>query len=174
MLGLKKLTVAVLAARLAAFSTAKLTSGTTGRYWDCCKPSCAMSAVAGAITHVVNSCDIHDQPLKDATLRSGCAGGGPVYMCSDLSPWAISDSLAYGFATVSTATPSCCSCYMLTFRSGPIVGKQMIVQAVNINSNVPTNHFAIAVSTVNILPYEPSPNTLCIDSRWWLWPQRRM
>ncbi|KAA6414654.1 MAG: glycoside hydrolase family 45 [Lasallia pustulata] len=53
--------------------------------------------------------------------------------------------MAYGFATVSTATPSCCSCYLLTFTSGPIVGKQIIVQAVNVNSNVAVNQFAIAI-----------------------------
>lgn len=174
MLGLNKLTVVVLLARLTAFSTATLTPGTTRRYWDCCKPSCAMSVVVGGVSGTVNTCDIHDQPLSDATLRSGCAGGGPAYMCSNLSPWAIAESMAYGFASVSTATPSCCSCYMLTFTSGPIVGKQMVVQAVNINSNVSPNQFAIAVSYVDILRYNPSSHTLYIDSRWWLWPQRRM
>lgn len=71
-------------------------------------------------------------------------------MCTDLSPWAVSESMAYGFATVSTATPSCCSCYLLTFTSGPIVGKQIIVQAVNVNSNVAVNQFAIAVSAFTI------------------------
>ena len=95
-------------------------------------------------------------------------------MCSGLSPWAVSESMAYGFGTVSTATPSCCSCYMLTFTSGPIVGKQMIVQAVNINSNVAPNQFAIAVSTLVILPCSYSPDSSCIDSGWWLWSKRRM
>lgn len=36
-------------------------------------------------------------------------------MCSDQSPWAVSDSLAYGFAAVSipggTEADWCCACY---------------------------------------------------------------
>lgn len=149
MLELRGLAFLVILSRLASFSFAALTSGTTSRYWDCCKPSCAFSAVEGDVLGMVTSCDIHDQPLSDTTLQSGC-GGGPAYMCTDLSPWAVSESMAYGFATVSTATPSCCSCYLLTFTSGPIVGKQIIVQAVNVNSNVAVNQFAIAVSAFTI------------------------
>jgi hypothetical protein len=38
-------------------------------------------------------------------------------MCSDQSPWAVSDSLAYGFAAVSipneTESDWCCACYEL-------------------------------------------------------------
>lgn len=95
-------------------------------------------------------------------------------MCSDLSPWAIGESMAYGFATVSNASPSCCSCYMLTFTSGPIVGKQMVVQAVNGNSDVSADQFAILVSSDTFLRYSCSSNSSCTDSGRWLWPQRRV
>ena len=66
-------------------------------------------------------------------------------MCSSQSPWAVSDSLAYGFAAVSAASPACCQCYELTFTSGPVNGKKMIVQATNTGSDVSSTQFDIAV-----------------------------
>lgn len=66
-------------------------------------------------------------------------------MCSDQSPWAISDDLAYGFAAVNSASPACCACYQLTFTSGPVQGKKMIVQATNTGSDVGNTQFDLAV-----------------------------
>ncbi|KAK0894912.1 hypothetical protein LTR91_024911, partial [Friedmanniomyces endolithicus] len=66
--------------------------GQTTRYWDCCKGSCAWTGKADTIT----TCDIHDKPLTDANAASGCTSGG----CSDQSPWAVNDTMAYGFAAV--------------------------------------------------------------------------
>ena len=66
-------------------------------------------------------------------------------MCSDQSPWAVSDDLAYGFAAVNSASPNCCACYQLTFTSGPIKGKKMIVQATNTGSDVGSTQFDLAV-----------------------------
>ncbi|KAL8774128.1 MAG: hypothetical protein Q9209_001236 [Squamulea sp. 1 TL-2023] len=120
-------------------------SGTTTRYWDCCKPSCAWSQPG--LTSTVKTCDINDQPLANGvTAQSGCQEGGTSFMCSDQSPWAISDNLAYGFAAVSASDPKCCQCYRLTFTSeGPIKGKTMIVQATNTGHDVSGTQFDLAM-----------------------------
>jgi hypothetical protein len=66
-------------------------------------------------------------------------------MCSDQSPWAVSDSLAYGFAAVSIPNESesdwCCACYELTFTSTSIAGKKMIVQATNTGGDLAQGQF---------------------------------
>lgn len=70
-------------------------------------------------------------------------------MCSDESPWAISETLSYGYAAVNIAggieASWCCACYELTFTSGPVAGKQMIVQATNTGGDLGANHFDLAV-----------------------------
>ena len=67
-------------------------------------------------------------------------------MCSDQSPWVVSSDLAYGFAAVSASSPKCCQCYKLTFTSGAVSGKTMIVQATNTGSDVGSTQFDLAVS----------------------------
>lgn len=53
-------------------------------------------------------------------------------MCNDNQPWAVNDDLAYGFAATALSGKSeadtCCSCYELTFTSGEVKGKKMVVQ----------------------------------------------
>jgi hypothetical protein len=71
-------------------------------------------------------------------------------MCSDQSPWAVSDSLSYGYAATNIAGGTeaswCCACYELTFTSGAASGKQMIVQATNTGGDLSGNQFDLAVS----------------------------
>ncbi|CAD6446395.1 d89ecf3c-88e0-40ef-93fe-ec863e1b6826 [Sclerotinia trifoliorum] len=127
-------------------------SGTTTRYWDCCKPSCAWSgkATLASGSGPVGTCDIHDSPLSDPTANavSGCDGGSS-YMCSDQSPWAVTDDLAYGYAAVNIAGGSesswCCACYELTFTSTALAGKKMIVQATNTGGDLGSNQFDLAI-----------------------------
>jgi Glycosyl hydrolase family 45 len=127
-------------------------TGITTRYWDCCKPSCAwpgkFNLAAGS--KPVQMCDIKDQPILDANAASGCAGGN-AYQCSNESPWAVNDNLAYGYAAVNIAGGSeaswCCACYELTFTSGPVSGKKMIVQATNTGGDLAGNQFDISVRT---------------------------
>ena len=126
----------------AALTAAQSGSGTTTRYWDCCKPSCSWPGKASS--GAVGACDVHDQPLTDVNAKSGCEGGS-AYMCSSQSPWAVSDSLAYGFTAVSGSNPTCCQCYQLTFTSGPVSGKKMIVQATNTGGDVGATQFDLAV-----------------------------
>jgi hypothetical protein len=70
-------------------------------------------------------------------------------MCSNLSPWAVSPTLAYGYAATTIAGGSedswCCACYALTFTSGAVAGKTMIVQAVNTGGDLEANQFDINV-----------------------------
>lgn len=132
-------------------------SGTTTRYFDCCKSSCGFTGkpIFASGSGPVTSCDIHDSPLTGFDAQSGCAGGS-AYTCSDQTPWAISDTLSYGFAATSIDGGSeaswCCACYELTFTSTAIAGKQMIVQATNTGGDLGSNQFDLAVSDLRDLP----------------------
>ena len=151
-------------------------SGITTRYWDCCKPSCAWPN--SAVYNSVQSCDLNDQPMSDNNVPSACESGGTATMCSSQSPWAVSDSLAYGFAAVSASNPKCCTCYQLTFTDTAIAGKQMIVQITNTGTDASENQFDLAVSLhydqKPFTPYVPSYSQILSDPRWWLWPFRRL
>lgn len=62
----------------------------------------------------VQTCDKNDGPLSNPGATSGCDGGS-AFACSNTSPWAVSDELAYGFAATSIAGGNeaswCCACY---------------------------------------------------------------
>ncbi len=130
-------------------------TGTTTRYWDCCKPSCAWPGKTALLagSNPVTTCDISDNPLTDYNAASGCSGGS-AYMCSNESPWAVSDDLAYGYAAVNIAGGSedswCCACYELTFTSGAVAGKKMVVQATNTGGDLGSNQFDISVCSLLI------------------------
>ncbi|KAG9018774.1 hypothetical protein FRB90_009778 [Tulasnella sp. 427] len=136
-----------LLAALTATGVQAQSSGVTTRYWDCCKTSCAWSGKA-SVSQPVKTCDKNNNPLSDASIKSGC-DGGTAYACAANSPWAVNDSLAYGFAAVnlagSTESAWCCSCYQLTFTSGPVAGKTMIVQATNTGGDVGGSQFDIMI-----------------------------
>lgn len=61
----------------------------------------------------------------------------------------MNDNLAYGYAAVNIAGGSeaswCCACYELTFTSGPVAGKKMVVQATNTGGDLAGNQFDISV-----------------------------
>ncbi|KAG0647809.1 hypothetical protein D0Z07_5746 [Hyphodiscus hymeniophilus] len=125
-------------------------SGTTTRYWDCCKASCGwpgkLTLASGS--DPVTSCDANDNPITNYNAVSGCDGGS-TYMCSSQTPWAISATESYGFAatTISGGTEAswCCACYQLTFTSTSIAGKTMIVQATNTGGDLGSNQFDLAM-----------------------------
>lgn len=108
--------------------------------------------------------------MTDYNTASGCDGGG-AYQCSNESPWAVSDDLAYGYAAVNIAGGSesswCCACYELTFTSGPVAGKKMVVQATNTGGDLAGNQFDISVCSLT----PPSPHTikqsLTYLDAWW-------
>jgi hypothetical protein len=140
-------------------------TGTTTRYWDCCKASCAWK---GKITlasgsNPVTSCDAQDRPTSNYDAASAC-NKGATYMCSNQSPWAVSDSLSYGYAATTIAggkeSSWCCACYELTFTSGAVKGKKMVVQATNTGGDLSSNQFDLAVSQF------PSLNCPANESRF--------
>ena len=141
-------------------------SGTTTRYWDCCKPSCAWSGKA-QVSKPVNTCNIQDLYFPNDNVPSAC-DGGLAYTCSNQAPWAINDGLAYGFAAAKLAGKGerdwCCACYKyvhycddltfwrylhrlyrLTFTSGAVAGKVMIVQVTNTGGDLRENQFDLAM-----------------------------
>ncbi|KAI0206691.1 glycoside hydrolase family 45 protein [Astrocystis sublimbata] len=141
------ITTVLLGAAAASSVFAASGNGVTTRYWDCCKPSCSWSGKA-PVSAPVLTCDASDNPLADPDVKSGCDGGS-AYTCSNFSPWAVDDNLAYGFAATAIGGGSesswCCACYQLEFTSGPAAGKTMIVQSTNTGGdlNAGSNHFDI-------------------------------
>ena len=135
-----------------------LTDGTPGwatRYWDCCKPACGWQERVGAGRTPIQSCTQDDQPLSDVKARNACESGGTAYMCHALQPWAVSDTLSYGYAAVSKGNDFCGKCYQLQFTGGShnsnvdagskaLLGKTMIVQAIN-NGGVGGDQFDLLV-----------------------------
>jgi hypothetical protein len=89
-------------------------SGHSTRYWDCCKPSCSWSGKA-AVNAPALTCDKNDNPISNTNAVNGCEGGGSAYACTNYSPWAVNDELAYGFAATKISGGSeaswCCACY---------------------------------------------------------------
>jgi len=113
MVSFKQVALFAMATGLATVD-AQTKTGKTTRYWDCCKGSCGWSGKA-AVNQPIQSCDKSDNPLADMAARNGCDSGGKAYMCSNQSPWAVNDNLAYGFAAVKLSGLSesnwCCACY---------------------------------------------------------------
>ncbi|KAI1071298.1 hypothetical protein LB507_009520 [Fusarium sp. FIESC RH6] len=119
-------------------------SGHSTRYWDCCKPSCSWSGKA-KVNAPALTCDNKDNPITNTNSVNGCEGGGSAYACTNYSPWAVNDDLAYGFTATKLAGGTeaswCCACYALTFTTGPVKGKKMIVQSTNTGGDLGDNHF---------------------------------
>ncbi|KAF4995370.1 hypothetical protein FGRMN_5154 [Fusarium graminum] len=119
-------------------------SGHSTRYWDCCKPSCSWSGKA-AVSAPALTCDKSDNPITNLNAVNGCEGGGSAFACTNYSPWAVNDNLAYGFTATKLAGGTeaswCCACYALTFTTGPVKGKTMVVQSTNTGGDLGDNHF---------------------------------
>jgi hypothetical protein len=126
----------------------------TTRFWDCCKPSCAWNGKAD-VNKPVLSCTADDK-VTDIAAGTACGTGGTAYQCSNQQPWAINDTMSYGYAGVFIQPDLtsggiegawCCACYQLDFTSDPLRGKSLIVQASNTAYDVTTtNRFSLAVS----------------------------
>jgi hypothetical protein len=108
--------------------------GRATHYWDCCKPSCAWPDQGSA-----RSCTRENQLQSNPDEQSGCFGGNS-YQCWNMSAWAASDTLAYGFAAFNG--DACGACYQLEFTgtssagyddpgSAALSNKIMIVQTLN-------------------------------------------
>lgn len=102
----------------------------------------------------LQSCSANNTRLSDVSVGSSCDGGGG-YMCWDKIPFAVSPTLAYGYAATSSGDV-CGRCYQLQFTgssynapgdpgSAALAGKTMIVQATNIGYDVSGGQFDILV-----------------------------
>ncbi|XP_034233350.1 endoglucanase-like [Thrips palmi] len=118
-------------------------SGTTTRYWDCCKTSCAWSANTGSVTSPARSCAAVGNVTIDPNTQSGCNGGN-AYVCNDQQPF-VRDGQAYAFAAANVngiaTTSLCCACYRLSFTNTAISGRNLIVQVINTGSDLNSNQF---------------------------------
>jgi hypothetical protein len=127
MVSLKQVAILALVTGLATVDAQS--SGRTTRYWDCCKGSCGWSGKA-SVNQPIQSCDKQDNPLTNMAAKNGCENGGQAYMCTNQSPWAVDDTLAYGFAAVklagSTESAWCCSCYEYAFHSSPFHARVLL------------------------------------------------
>ena len=129
-------------------------TGWTSRFWDCCKPHCGWTAnVSGGAA--LSSCSASNQSYGNNYDVSSACSGGSAYMCYGLTPWAVSSTLAYGYAATPTGTNSCGKCYEIQFTgagqngadpgSAALRGKTMIVQSINVGGDVASNQFDVMV-----------------------------
>jgi len=130
-----------------------ITNGTSGfatRYWDCCKPSCGWAANAN--NKPVHTCGKDGTSTVGNDTQSAC-GGGSGYMCYWGAPWAVSDTLSFGFAAYNGV--DCGTCFQIQFTgkgqyndkdSGSMAlnGKTMIVQVINIGG-IAANQFDLLI-----------------------------
>ncbi|CAF1106724.1 unnamed protein product [Adineta steineri] len=109
-------------------------NASTSTYWDCCKLSCGWPGKAN-VTSPPRTCTQNGNTTIDSNTQSVCVSGGSAYMCTDQQPWNISGNLSYGYAGAYVYGLAekdwCCTCYSLLFTSGPIIGKEMIIQVIN-------------------------------------------
>lgn len=131
--------------------------GYATRYWDCCKAHCGWEGNVNPATEPLMSCNKNDQSLGAVyDVMSSCQAPqeNSAFTCYDEAPWAVSDTLAYGFAAVPSQGDVCGRCYQLDFDgtghynaqdpgSVALTGKRMIVQATNIGFDVGGGQFDI-------------------------------
>jgi hypothetical protein len=123
----------------------------TTRYFDCCKPSCAWGDKApGKINKPVRTCYANGSEIVNGwNVKSGCESRGEAFTCDNQVPFVINDQLSYGFAAAKlrgkNESDLCCSCYELTFTSGNVKGKRMIVQVTNTGYDLQEFHFDLAI-----------------------------
>lgn len=129
-------------------------SGYATRFWDCCKPHCGWSGNMPLGVSPNNSCGRNNNPLVDINARSAC-DSGDAHTCYGLAPISVSNTLAYGYAATQSGDV-CGRCYQLQFTgsshnagndpgSKALLGKTMIVQAINVGFDVGGGQFDILV-----------------------------
>ena len=128
--------------------------GYATRFWDCCKPHCGWSGNVPAEIDPIKSCNFNNQPIFGSDTQSSC-NGGDAHTCFGLAPYAVSNTLSYGYAATSSGDV-CGRCFQLDFTgsshnapgdpgSSALNGKTMIVQAINIGFDVGGGQFDIMI-----------------------------
>nr|BAF57356.1 putative glycosyl hydrolase family45 [uncultured symbiotic protist of Hodotermopsis sjoestedti] len=122
-------------------------SGKTTAIGTAGKPSCSWTGKA-SVSSPVKSCGKDGSSASVQDEKSGC-DGGTSYMCADQVPRAVNDSYAIGFSAAVyggyNEAAACCSCFELTFTSGPVNGKKMVVQVTNTGGDLGSNQFDLAI-----------------------------
>ncbi len=129
-------------------------NGYATRFWDCCKPHCGWSGNMPMGVKPNNSCGRANNPLDDINAQSAC-NNGDAHTCYGLIPFAVNNNVAYGWAATQSGD-ICGRCYQLDFTgqsfnagndsgSAALKGKTMIVQAINIGSDVSNGQFDILI-----------------------------
>ncbi|KAJ1536696.1 hypothetical protein HK096_008656 [Nowakowskiella sp. JEL0078] len=154
-------------------------TGKTTRYWDCCKPSCAWTSNVSGVSGVVNTCSNNGNVITDPNVHNGCQGGGTIgtqgdgysYMCANQQPFVVNDQLAYGFAAASISGVStarmCCSCYELTFTSGPVLGQKFVVQTTNTGGDLGYNQFDLQMPGGGLGAFDGCSKQFNVDASTW-------
>ncbi|KXS15254.1 glycoside hydrolase family 45 protein [Gonapodya prolifera JEL478] len=149
-------------------------TASTTRYWDCCKPSCGWSGNTG-LGVGSRTCTKSGQTLSDANVKNACSGGGDTgpedgnaYTCTDATPWAVNDGLAFGFAAAPfPESTECCACYELTFTDGPATGKKMVVQKVNTGGDLGSNQFDLQIPGGGLGIFDGCSAQFGVDANTW-------
>ncbi|KAG4075111.1 hypothetical protein HA402_013513 [Bradysia odoriphaga] len=134
---------------ISLFAVCSALNGKSTRYWDCCKPSCGWNDKGPFVNKKpVTTCAADGVTPVGDNVQSACNGGSS-YTCNNNQPWAVNSNLAYGFVAGRITGQSewdwCCACYELTFTSGPVNGKKMVVQVTNTGGDLGENHFDIQI-----------------------------
>jgi len=158
--------------------------GWGSRYWDGCKPHCALrNNVDTNATpfKICRNCNKNNKEIPTFTLSpdivvrydqwankivedwvgyketvSSCEQGGISYVCWDMAPIALTDSLAYAFVAGTLKKPVCGHCFQVQFDGGnhgndikeahrKLKGKTLIVMATNTGGDVEEGQFDIMV-----------------------------
>jgi len=158
--------------------------GWGSRYWDGCKPHCSQRTNVDTLANpfkICRNCDINNKEIPAFTLspdikirydqwkdeivedylgyrqtESSCENGGIAYVCWDMAPVALTDSLAYAFMATSIKNASCGQCFQLQFDGGNhgndikeahrlLEGKTLIVMATNTGADVEAGQFDIMI-----------------------------
>jgi hypothetical protein len=98
-------------------------------------PSCSWKNNAGGKSPV-KVCNKDGTSFTSESARNACDGGGG-FMCYWGAPWAVSNTVSYGYAAYNGV--ACGTCFQLDFtgegvNASGLKGKSMIVQAINIGS----------------------------------------
>ena len=158
--------------------------GWGSRYWDGCKPHCALrNNVDTSATpfKICRNCNKNNKEIPTFTLNpdievrydqyankivedwvgyretvSSCQQGGISYVCWDMAPMALNDTLAYAFVAGTLKKPVCGHCFQVQFDGGnhgndikdahkKLKGKTLIVMATNTGGDVEEGQFDIMV-----------------------------
>ena len=88
-------------------------SGGLSRYWNCCKPRCASTTIAGA-GNETRQCDSYMHRLFDYSATSKCDGGSAT-ACFSQVPFLIDGCDNIGFAFGAVPSLGCGKCFLLEF-----------------------------------------------------------